>query len=170
MEMPKIILLDGSKGAGKTTAGEILLQRLPDVVYLSVDIERRALPHSDRHITERNKEAFEKIVEKGAQYLDEGKNLIIDCGLIDERIARIETLAREKNARVYKFLLKASYETQLDRVRSRDNAKGKETDEARFAEVHGVIHSKEFDDFTIIDTDQLNPTEVADKILAILSL
>lgn len=166
----KIILLDGSKGAGKTTTSEILLTLLKDAVYLSVDNERRALPHSDKHITERNKEAFEKIMGKSAQYLNEGKNLIIDCGMIDERIVRIESLAAEKNSRVYKFLLKASYETQLNRVRSRDSAKGKETDEPRFKEVHDIVHAKNFTDFTVIDTDQLNPSEVVDKILAILSL
>jgi len=164
----KIILLDGSKGAGKTTTGEILLQHLEGTVYLSVDNERRALPRSDKHITERNKEAFEVIMEKSAQYLDEGKNLIIDCGLIDERVARIEALAGEKNARVYKFLLKALYETQLDRVRSRDSAKDKETDEARFKEVHDIVHAKNFADFTVVDTDQFSPAEVADRILAIL--
>lgn len=166
----KIILLDGSKGAGKTTVGEILAKRLKDIVFLSLDNERRALPHSNKHITERNKEAFEKIMEKSAQYLTEGKNLIIDCGLIGERIARIEALAKEKAARVYKFLLKASYETQLDRVRSRDSAKGKETDDARFKEVHDIVHAKDFADFTVIDTDQLSSSKVVDKILAILSL
>lgn len=165
----KVILLDGSKGAGKTTAGKILTQRLKDTMSLSIDNERRALPRSDKHITERNKEAFEKIMEKGSQYLDQGTSLVIDCGLIDERIARIEALAAEKGSRVYKFLLRAQYETQLDRVRSRDSAKGKETDEERFAEVHTIVHAKKFDDFTVIDTDQLTPDEVADKIIALIT-
>lgn len=163
-----IILLDGSKGAGKTTVGEILVQRLKDAVFLSLDNERRALKDQYRPRAERNKEAFENAMKKCNDYLDKGINPIVDCGLTEERIPQIEALAAEKGTKVYKFLLKASYETQLNRVRSRDSAKGKETDEERFAEVHTIVHEKDFDDFTIIDTDQLNPTEVADKILAIL--
>jgi predicted kinase len=160
-----IILLDGSKGAGKTTVGEILVQHLKDTVFLSLDVERRALKDQDRPRSERNKEAFTNVMTKSGQYLDKGSNLIIDCGLIEERIARIDALAAEKGTHVYKFLLKASYETQLERVRSRDSAKGNETDVARFAEVHGIVHAKDFDGFTIIDTDQLSPEQVADEIL-----
>ena len=166
---PSIILLDGSKGAGKTTVGTILQERIKDIVFLTLDNERRSLSPSEENITERNKEAFEQLLQKGARYLDTGINLLIDCGLTNERIARIEALATEKGSSIHKFLLKASYETQLERVRNRDSAKGNPTDEARFAEVHDIIHAKEFNDFTVIDTDQLSPVEVAEKIILFIT-
>ena len=162
---PSMVLLDGSKGAGKTTVGDILAQRLSDSSFLTLDNERRALPPSERSITERNKEAFENLMVKAEQQLDGGMSLIIDCGLTDERVTRITALAATKGLPVHKFLLKASYETQLNRVRARDAAKGNQTDEARFAEVHGIIHSKSLDDFTVIDTDTLAPDTIADAIL-----
>ncbi len=161
-----IILLDGSKGAGKTTVGEILVQRLGEVAFLTLDNERRALANQNRSRTELNKEAFENVIAKCAQYVDTGVSPIIDSGLTDERVARIEALAAEKGVQVKRFLLKASYETQLDRVRSRDSAKGNSTDEARFAEVHGIVHAKDLAGFTVIDTDRLSPAEVADSILS----
>ncbi|MFA6414898.1 MAG: AAA family ATPase [Candidatus Paceibacterota bacterium] len=165
---PSIILLDGSKGAGKSTVGEILTHQLEGVVFLTLDNERRALENQERTRAELNKEAFENILSKSTKHLIEGTNLIIDCGLTEERVSKVESLAADKNVTVYKFLLKASYETQLDRVRSRDSAKGNETDEARFAEVHNIVHAKNSDDFTIIDTDQLNPSEVATKIVRLI--
>jgi predicted kinase len=164
-----VIVLDGSKGAGKTTVGEILIQHLKDVVFLSLDNERRALANQDRSRAERNKEAFDNVLARGAQHLVNGTSLIIDCGLTEERISRIESLAAEKGSRVYKILLKASYETQLNRVRGRDSAKGNGTDEARFAEVHNIVHAKSFDGFITIDTDKQTPTEIADKIVVLIT-
>ncbi|MFA6502654.1 MAG: ATP-binding protein [Candidatus Paceibacterota bacterium] len=164
-----IILLDGSKGAGKTTVGKTLVERLKDAVFLSLDDERRSLADQDRPRAERNKEAFENVMEKGSKYLDKGMNLIIDCGLTNERVSRLEALAAEKDSKIYKFLLKASYETQLDRVRSRDASKGNATDEARFAEVHAIVHAKDFSDFTTIETGDLSPSEIAEKIAVLIT-
>jgi predicted kinase len=165
-----IILLDGSKGVGKTTIGEILTHQLESVIFLTLDNERRALDGQERSRAELNKEAFENILSKSTAYLDGGTSLIIDCGLTDERISRVEAIAAEKGIAVYKFLLKASYETQLGRVRGRDSAKGNPTDEARFAEVHDIVHAKSFDGFTVINTDHLSPAEVSDEIIEALKI
>ena len=51
-----IILLDGSKGAGKTSVGALLVEELNDSSILSLDIERRALPDKEKSRTELNKE------------------------------------------------------------------------------------------------------------------
>ena len=69
---------------------------------------------------------------------------------------------------MYKFFIKAPYETLLSRVRSRDKAKSKETDINRFDEVHNIVNSKEFDEFKIIETDKSDIREVADTILKII--
>ena len=160
-----IILLDGSKGAGKSTTAKILCEHLKDSVYLGIDAERRALSEQEGTITERNQRAFQKILEKTELYLKEKRTIIIDCGLIEERIPQIEKLAAADGSSVYKFLLKASYETQLARVRERDKARGKTTDEGRFAEVHSLVHAKSLEGFTVIETDVLSPQEIADTIL-----
>lgn len=66
---------------------------------------------------------------------------------------------------LYKFLLKAPYDTQLERVRQRDVIKGQETDENRFKNVHESLHNKSFEDFIIIETDKNSPEEVLNIIL-----
>jgi cytidylate kinase len=163
-----IILLDGSKGAGKTTTGELLLKYIENSVYLGIDVERRDIPMEDGNRSKRNEEAFDKIIEKANKYLDEGKNLIIDCGLVEDKFLRINALGVSRNIPVYKFLLKASYQTQLDRVLSRDTTKDAQLEEKRFKEIHTPIHSKSFENFTTIETDKLNPIEVIDLILKTL--
>ena len=162
-----IILLDGSKGAGKSSVSEILVSRLGDSISLSLDNERRILPDQKKSRAELNKKAFENMVNKARELLENGKNIIIDCGLTEERISILERLASDTNSKLHKFLLKASYGTLLDRVRFRDSGKGKSTDVERFDEVFKIVHSKEFDGFNVIETEKLELEEIADAILKI---
>ena len=160
-----IIILDGSKGAGKSTTAELLCKKLDNSVHLSIDNERHSLVNQEGTIQERNSRAFESILDKSKEYIAQNKNIIIDCGLIAERVTQIEKLAKEKNISLYKFLLKAPYDTQLERVRERDALKGKQTDEDRFKKVHESLHGKSFEDFITIETDKNSPEEVMNIIL-----
>ena len=160
----RIILLDGPKGAGKTTVADLLCQHLEKTAVLSADRERRALDNQERTRAELFKEAFAKILEKSEAHLRAGRDVIIDCGLTDERVAALEDLAQAADAQVHRFLLNASYETLLNRVRARDSARGKETDEERFDEVYKIVHAKNFHEFEILETGTSTPAEIAEKI------
>lgn len=165
-----IILLDGAKGAGKSTVSNILASRLQETVFLSLDNERRSLTNQQRMRAELNKEAFENIVKKTKMYLKKGQNIVIDCGLNQERVATIDILADEENAQVRRFFLKAPYDILLERVRGRDKAKGTETDEARFQEVFQILHAKDFSGFKVIETVALTPEEISNKIIETLNV
>ena len=164
-----LILLDGSKGAGKSSTSDILVQKLDNTVSIGFDKERKALANQDRVRKELNKEASEKIVTKSEESLLSGKNVIVDCGLTDERIIIFEDMARRANTGIYKFFLKAPKHILLERVRERDKSKNKETDVERFNQVFDIVHSKEFKDFHIIETENVDSEEVANKVLAIVS-
>ncbi len=161
----QIILLDGAKGAGKSTVSHLLAAHLPHAVFLSLDEERRVLPDQKKTRSELNQRAFEIILEKTTTGLKKGLSIVIDCGLTEERVSILNNLANAKKADVHKFFLKASYDTLLERVRGRDQAKGNPTDEKRFEEVFNILHSKDFTGFTIIETSTLTPQEVIDKIV-----
>jgi thymidylate kinase len=160
-----IILLDGSKGAGKTSVGALLIKEINDASILSLDIERRALPNKEKSRTELNTEAFEIIMEKARDLLGGGHNIIVDCGLLKERIQRFEDLSWETHTKLYKFFLKASHDTLLGRVRSRDRMHGNDTNVERFEEVYKIVHDKDFSDFIVIDTDELSAEDVARAII-----
>ena len=160
-----IILLDGSKVAGKTSVGALLIKELSDAFILSLDIERRALPDKEKSRTELNKEAFEIIMKKAITLLSDGHSIVVDCGLSKERVQRFEDLSRDAHTKLSKFFLKASHDTLLERVRSRDRAGGGNTDVERFEEVFKIVHDKEFKDFIIIETDELSVVEVAKTII-----
>lgn len=160
-----VILLDGTKGAGKTTTAKILIKHLPDSIIVSLDEERNALADQTGTKTERNKRAFEKLFEKGRSSLQEGTGLLIDCGLTPERLLRLEKLAREEDAQLHKVYLKAPHDTLLARVRARDRARGHATDEARFEEVYRLLASKDFSGFCVLESDKLGPDEIARRII-----
>lgn len=164
----QIILLDGAKGAGKSTVSHLLGAHLPHAIILSLDEERRALPDQEKTRSELNQIAFKIILEKTKTGLENGKSIVIDCGLTEERVSIFDNLANEGEAKIHKFFLKAPYETLLERVRGRDRAKGKPTDEKRFEEVFNILHSKDFTGFTIIETNTLTPQEISDKIVSSL--
>lgn len=163
-----IILLDGSKGAGKTSASEFLLQKLGNTVYLGLDAERRKLPIEEKTRVELNKEAFEIILVKTKEFVVEGKDVIVDCILTKERISQFEDIAQTLNTVLYKFFLKAERGTLLDRVRTRDIASNRETNLERFDQMYEMTHAKEFDGFIIIETDSISVEEVVRKVLETL--
>lgn len=168
-EQIRLILLDGSKGAGKTTVSDILRTRLREMVFLSIDEEKHALPNQERTRTELYREAFEVVFKKIEDHLEGGLSVVVDCGLTGERASRLENLARSKNVRIYRFFLDASYEVLLERVRVRDRSRGKQTDEKRFEEVFQIIHSKDLSAVQIIDTSILTSEEVADRVITALT-
>ena len=166
-----IILLSGSKGAGKSTAANILLPKISNAVYLSIDEVRRSLPaDSNKDILEKNKEAFEIMIAKTKLALHEQMNVVVDCGVSEERAARFEAIAKETETPLHKFFLRASYETQLERVRDRDKAKGREsTDVVRFDEIYHYFSKNSLDGYVVLETDKLDEQQVVETILATIS-
>jgi len=160
-----IILLDGPKGAGKTSVAALLVKEINDASLLSLDIERRSLPDKEKNRAKLNRQAFEIIIEKARDLLSASHNIIVDCGLIKERTRLFEELSREHHAKLYKFFLKASHDTLLERVRARDRILSKDTNIERFEETYKIVHDKDLADFTIIDSDTLSAEDVARAII-----
>ncbi len=166
---PSLILLDGTKGAGKTTVGGLLEKRLNGSEYLSLDVERNKLEDISMDRTEQNKIAFENVLAEALRLLTSGNSVIVDCGLTPERVMSLESLAERTGVPVYKFLLKASYDTLLNRVRGRDASRGKGTDVPRFDEVYNIVHNKDFKGFTTINTDNVAPEAIAKQVIELIN-
>ncbi len=116
-----------------------------------------------------NKEAFEIVMRKGISLLGDGHSVIVDCGLTKERVQRFEDLVRDAHTKLYKFFLKASHDTLLERVRSRDRIHGGDTNVERFEEVFKIVHDKDFKDFIVIETDRLSVEDVANAIIKVVA-
>jgi len=167
-----LIILSGSKGAGKSTTAQRLLTELENAIYLGLDEIRRTFTIDlSRDIREKNEAAFEIIMTEAKEASRVGLHVVIDCGVSKERAERLETLAQAVGVPLYKFFLKASYDTQLERVQKRDKAKGRETsDIARFDEIYYYFNKKDLTGYTVLETDKLNVDQVVGVILRTITV
>jgi shikimate kinase len=164
------IVLIGYRGTGKSVVGELLAKRLT-MTYVSMDAQ----------IVERARMTIPEIVEKYdwtgfrdretivAQELSGRDNLVIDTGGgVIERPENMKILGQK--ARI--FWLKASINTIVSRIQSDTQrpalVEGKtfteevaEVLERRLPKYKNAAHHE-------IDTDDLTPEAVADKIIAFL--
>jgi len=145
----------------------VSLLTIGNSIYLSIDEIRRTFPpNPNKDIREKNKEAFEIILTKTKEGLLNKKNVIIDCGVSEERAKRFEKISKDMEISLYKFFLKAKYETQLSRVEERDKARGREsTNVERFDEIYHYFNKKGLTDYIVLDTDKLDTHQIAEVIL-----
>lgn len=166
--MNRIILLDGPKGAGKSTLARLLQAKLSNTNVLSLDQLRRSIPGAQANALY-NKRAFELLLKLLKSEIQNGTDVIIDCGLTQANLAKLEEFIKGIGGNFYKYSLSAPYEILLERVKRREELKGKETDIARFDYLIDVLTSKSFDTYTHIDTSQMTTEDIAKKILADLT-
>lgn len=159
-----VIVLDGPKGSGKTTLCDLLKKKLSNTHFFSLDEIRRAIPNA-RATDEYNQMAFDILLQELTQCIKNGNNIVIDCGLTEQKLLALEKTVRGLNVDLYKYALVAPLDILLERVKERDRKSGKETDEKRFQEVYQILQSKDFSGYVILDTESLSPDEIVNKIL-----
>lgn len=158
-----IILLDGPKGSWKSSISLALKNEVSDSIFLSLDITRRNMNMKANN--ENNKIAFENLLKQAKQSMEQGKNVIIDCGMIEERLKTLEAVAKNINIPLYKYFLEAPYNTLLERVKERDLKEWKTTDVERFKYVYEMVKNKQFNNYKVFDTSKLSTEEIANQIL-----
>lgn len=160
-----LILLDGPKGAGKSTLSELLEKTLSHTEFFGIDKERNLLQRTDS-ITDDNERAFQAILGKLEIAFEQSKNAVIDCGVTQKRLDTIEALVKKYHFSLHKFSLTAPYNVLRLRVEKRDNEKGKVFNQERFDVIYKALQSKPFDDFCMIDSDKLSPQEMLEVVLS----
>lgn len=160
-----LLLLDGPKGTGKSTIASLLTAALGSVVVLSLDVIRRDLPGAQA-TTEWNKIAFQIILDQATEALSYKKNVIIDCGLTEERFETLKKLSQNSGVSLRAYAFIAPYDVLLHRVKERDKKNGKITDESRFRDTYNIVQSKTFGALTILNTHDKSPQEIANIIIS----
>jgi predicted kinase len=159
-----IIILDGPKGSGKTTIRKLLENHLPNTEFLSLDKARLSIENS-KPTDDFNAQAFDILYVQIRNYLLQKKSVVLDSGVKSERMAVLQTIAKETHAAVYAYSLTAPFEILASRVRERDTLKGKVTDEERLRYTYDVQQAKSFEDYKVFDTSVCTSDEVVVSIL-----
>lgn len=162
--MASIISIDGPKGSGKTTIATLLKQRLPGIVSFSLDEIRRSIPEAIP-TEEYNTIAFSILLQHVMEQVNQQKDVLIDSGLTEERSLALKEAIRDSWGKWHGYALTAPHDVLLARLKQRDQANKRRTNEERFERSYDRQQQKSFDGVTIIDTTTRSPEEIADQIV-----
>lgn len=160
---PRLILLRGAPGSGKTVTSLLLRQHLSPAVCLGIDTLRYLV--TPRVMNPWQLRASKIGAAKMAiHYAREGFQAILESVFQEESTVReIAHLARSAGVGLYVFTLRSSVETTIERNDRRDLFY--QTSERRIRELYEVYN---WDVGRVIATDEKIAEEVADTILKLL--
>ncbi len=160
----KLILLDGAKGAGKSTISALLKEKMENTVFIGLDMMRNLITKS-KATDDFNAIAFDTIFSLTDSFLSNNVNVVIDSGITKERDKKLKEIAIKNSADIHMFYLSTPKEVLWERVQKRDEERNKIPDRERFDYTYSMQQDKDFSEFTEIDTTKFSPNEIADLIL-----
>lgn len=163
----KLIILNGSPAAGKSTVAEKLHTDLPMSLLADVDSWRKLVSGWREHREESLMNAYKFTVAAVDAYLATGNSVIVDKAIRGEDIidALIEA-GKKNNAEIYEFILTASKEIITKRAEERGFHENGLLTPEKVVELWN--YAQELIDkrpnAIVIDTSNLSPEEVHDRV------
>ena len=164
----KLIILDGARGAGKSTASAILKEKMENTVFIGLDMIRNLITKS-KATDDFNTIAFDAIFSITDSFLSNGINVVIDSGITKERDKKLKDIALKYDVDIFMFYLSAPKEVLWERIQKRGEERKRMPNRERFDYTHGMQQAKDFSDFIEIDTTKLNPEDITELILSKIS-
>ena len=124
MNRPKLILLVGIPGSGKTTYAKDYLEQHSNTIHLSSDTIRKEL-YGDESTQGNPSEVFSLMQTRTVEALNEGKNVIYDATNVTRRDRASIINICPKFAKIEAHIIWASIETCIERDAARDRTVGK---------------------------------------------
>ena len=160
---PKLIILDGARGAGKSTVSALLKDKTENTAFIGLDLIRNLITKS-KATDEFNAMAFDVIFSMTDSFLSNNITVVIDSGITKERDVTLKKIASKYDASVFMYYLSAPKEILWERIQKRGEERGKMPSRERFDYTFEMQQAKNFSEFVEIDTTKQNPAETAGQI------
>lgn len=99
----KLILLDGAKGAGKSTISNLLKDNLNNTAFIGLDLIRHLITKS-KATDDFNKIAFDIIFLMVNSFLSNGISVVVDSGINKERLNKLREISLNNKASIFMFM------------------------------------------------------------------
>ncbi len=155
MNRPKLILLVGPPGAGKTTYANKYIEDHPVTVHISSDAIRKEL-HGDESIQDNPGEVFSIMQKRAVAGLDFGYDVIYDSTAMTRKDRAGIIAACPKFAKIECHIIWAPIETCIERDATRGRTVGKEVIDRMLKRFQAPYYDEGIHEIKIIRPDNVD--------------
>lgn len=164
MNRPRLILLVGIPGSGKTTYAKELTEALSNAIHLSSDAIRAEL-YGDESIQGDPSEVFSLMQKRAIEALNEGHDVIYDATNITRKDRASIINICPKFARIECRIIWAPIEVCIERDSTRDRTVGKEVIDKMLKRFQAPYYDEGIDEIKIILPDKFNIIKYHDNVI-----
>ena len=169
MIRPKLILLVGIPGSGKTHYAKEYVKHHDNVVHLSSDSIRKEL-WGDEAIQGDNNEVFSLMQSRAVEALNNGQDVIYDCTNITRKERACIISACPKFVKIEAHIIWAPIEDCIRRDAARERTVGKEVIDKMLKRFQPVWHDENIDEIEIVRPQHFNMVEYQCQIMKAMDI
>lgn len=162
MNIPKLILLCGIPGSGKSTYAKEYIERDANAVHLSSDVIRNEL-YGDESIQGNPGEVFSLMQKRAIEALNNGHNVIYDATNITRKDRQGIISVCPKFAKIECHIIWAPIEVCIERDATRNRTVGKEVIDRMLKRFQAPYYDEGIDMIKIISPDNFDQTSYHNK-------
>jgi predicted kinase len=169
MERPKLILLVGIPGAGKTTYSKNYIKENINTVHLSSDSIRKEL-YGDESIQGNPADVFSLMQKRAVEALNNGQNVLYDATNITRKDRASIISICPKFARIECHIIWAPIEVCIERDANRERTVGKDVIDRMLKRFQAVYYDEGIDEIKVVLPDNFNRQSYANTLFQLMEI
>lgn len=169
MNRPKLILLVGIPGSGKTTYAKNYIEQNYNTIHLSSDATRKEL-YGDENIQGNPGDVFSLMQKRAIESLDNGCNVLYDATNMTRKDRAGIIGVCPKFAKIECHIIWAPIEVCIERDSKRERTVGKEVIDKMLKRFQAVYYDEGIDEIKIITPEMWNADDYTDSIFLAMNV